>query len=687
MATGSKTIMNRAISMFSRLSQPVRTLVSGDAFSRDNPRGLEYLQNTIFKGIAVTFIVVGGPLFFYGAYLFFAAGSFIPAAVEALIYILSVFVLLNKHIGIVNKKLYFVALLYACSILVLVYAGAFGAGLAAVIATLVFSGCLLDKNQLIRFSVFNVLTFVALTVMLLASNNHEIAFYQYAPTWPIVALTTQALGIGLMFLIYKLYSSLEHQAHIILKSQSALSESEQSYRYLFESSAVAIAYYKTDGTVVFYNQKAVENMGGKPEDYIGKSIFSLFPAEGAALYMSRIQRAVSAEETQEYEDYIELPGGTKWFFSTFNRILNQEGDVTGIQIISHDITERKLAEEHLVYLSFHDHLTKLHNRRFLEQELERLDAQGCWPASVIVADINGLKLINDAGGSSQGDAVLISAAEVLRSTCDSDVLLARVGGDDFCMLLPGVDMNEAMKIVLNIQMNIEEYNKGISDDQSGLDICFGVSAKEAPTDSMYEVVKTAEYNLAQRKLLEKTSSHSTVIASIKATMFEKSHETKQHADRLVMLSKMVATELGLGHAELDKIELFATLHDIGKIVVDERILNKPGALNDTEWVIMKTHPEVGYRIAKASPELVAIADYIVSHHERWDGKGYPKGLSGEDIPLPARILSIVDSFDAMTHARSYREPMTKEAAIQEIRDNAGTQFDPVIAEKFIELIS
>ena len=165
-------------------------------------------------------------------------------------------------------------------------------------------------------------------------------------------------------------------------------------------------------------------------------------------------------------------------------------------------------------------------------------------------------------------------------------------------------------------------------------------------------------------------------------MYEKSHETEEHSERLAALSRMVGEALQLSQMELDNLELLATLHDIGKVGIDDRILGKPEKLNDDEWIEMKKHPEIGYRIAVASPELVSISEYILSHHEHWDGSGYPKGLAGNDIPLLSRIISIVDAYDAMTEDRVYQSATDKETALGEIEKNAGSQFDPDIAELF-----
>ena len=201
-----------------------------------------------------------------------------------------------------------------------------------------------------------------------------------------------------------------------------------------------------------------------------------------------------------------------------------------------------------------------------------------------------------------------------------------------------------------------------------------------------ECVKNAEDYMYKRKLLEHKSSHSVILSSIKATMHAKSHETQEHAERLTCIAKKKKKKMKLNQQELDELELVATLHDIGKVGIEDRILNKPARLNDEEWSEMKKHSEIGYRIAMSSPDLVPIADYILSLHERWDGTGYPQGIKGEAIPLLSRIVSIVDAYDAMTQDRAYRKAMPEEKAAREIKENAGTQFDPKIAKLFLEKV-
>jgi HD-GYP domain-containing protein (c-di-GMP phosphodiesterase class II) len=191
----------------------------------------------------------------------------------------------------------------------------------------------------------------------------------------------------------------------------------------------------------------------------------------------------------------------------------------------------------------------------------------------------------------------------------------------------------------------------------------------------------------RQKLLMNKSHRSTVIDTMLATLDEKSMETEQHAQRLKNYSLALGRELCLSTRELDELELFAILHDIGKIGIDRDILYEPGVLSREQWREIKKHPEIGYRIASNTPELSRVAEYILHHHERWDGKGYPHGLRGEEIPLLCRILALADAFDAMTNDRPYRAAMTSQEALAEIRQNAGSQFDPFLADLFIKMIT
>jgi diguanylate cyclase (GGDEF)-like protein len=347
-------------------------------------------------------------------------------------------------------------------------------------------------------------------------------------------------------------------------------------------------------------------------------------------------------------------------------------------------TSLEALKKQIVYLKEHDEPTGLYNRRFFEQAAKKMDGEGAFPVSVIVGDIDGLKTVNDALGHSGGDALIAEVAGILKSCVRGGDILARTDGDEFCILLPRTGGEKAAGMVKKIYGACREHEK--KGEIFYASISMGCATKTDGAALIGEIIREAEDNMARRKLLEHKSLHSSLIASIKTTLQEKSFMTEEHSERLSLLSFALGKALGLTGGQLFELELASALHDIGKIAVDGGILDKPDALTPAEWETMKQHPEVGYRIAMAVPELGRVAETVRCHHERWDGKGYPRGLKGESIPLLARILAVADSYDAMTSGRPYRTALSREDAAAEVTKNAGSQFDPTVALKFADIL-
>ncbi len=347
-----------------------------------------------------------------------------------------------------------------------------------------------------------------------------------------------------------------------------------------------------------------------------------------------------------------------------------------------DIARRQAVEEQLRFLSYHDPLTGAHNRTYFEEQVPLLDKNAKLPLSIIMGDVNGLKLINDTFGHHAGDRLLIRAAGLLQQHCRPQDLFCRWGGDEFMLIMPATDKLTALKVTERVNQICKELHT----EPISLSIALGVATKEKEFTNVQDVIREAEDRMYRNKLLESKNVRYSLVSSLQSLMEEKTEETIGHALRMQAYALRVGEKLGLSRAELEELALLSALHDIGKIAIPDNIIMKLDALTPTEWELMQKHSEIGHRIAVSSEMLSHIADKILYHHEWWDGTGYPQGLMAEEIPLLARIIAIADSFDVMTHGRPYKVPLTKRQAAQELLRLRGTQYDPRLVDIFLEIV-
>lgn len=384
-------------------------------------------------------------------------------------------------------------------------------------------------------------------------------------------------------------------------------------------------------------------------------------------------------EFKSYEIMVETDVD-KYLEEQYSPIIDDRGNIIGVTIFSQDISERKRYEQSILYLSYRDPLTNLHNRRYFTDELTRLSQQKYFPVSIIIADINGLKIMNDAFGHDAGDLLLCTIADELIHVFKDESRIARIGGDEFVVLLPRTSYPSALALIDQAKNKIEDkmiQNMAVS-------VSFGLATNDGNV-SLQETIKIAEDDMYAHKLFEVSSHRNETIKTILKTLHEKNPREEKHSERVSNICVKIGMALGMSSEQISLLKAISNLHDIGKIAIDDAILNKPGKLDDKEWEQIKRHPEIGYRILSTSPEYAEIAQDILSHHERYDGKGYPRGIKGESIPIRARIITVADSYDAMVSERPYRKPLTHKEAIEEIRRNLGTQFDPNIGKLFIDL--
>lgn len=304
------------------------------------------------------------------------------------------------------------------------------------------------------------------------------------------------------------------------------------------------------------------------------------------------------------------------------------------------------------------------------------------PVSLLVGDMNGLKFVNDVFGHREGDHWLIRMALILRQTCRQEDIIARWGGDEFAIIFRNTDKKTALRIA----DKIKEACKSDRETDILLSISLGVATKTDDGTDLSGVLKEAEERMYGNKLMEGKKAREAIAGTLEEQLQKKDYETREHIERLKFLAEEFAGILNFSKETLNNLVQAVKLHDIGKIGIPEEIVLKKSHLNESEWGVMKKHPEIGCRIARASGEFAHLADIILCHHEWWNGQGYPQRLKEEEIPLLSRIISILDAFDVMTHRQSYKPAKTVDEALHELKLKAGTQFDPVLVPVFIEMM-
>ena len=353
------------------------------------------------------------------------------------------------------------------------------------------------------------------------------------------------------------------------------------------------------------------------------------------------------------------------------------------QALQGELKERQKAEERMQYHCWHDALTGLYNRTFLEMVLNEYAQSGVKGFGIICGDLDGLKIVNDTLGHEAGDTLLRRTADLFREILPETAIIVRTGGDEFVSLLIDIQEEELWNWYQKLQTEAQKQEGG----QMPLQISFGCRYQACCVpggDELHNVLREADDSMYRQKNFRKQSTRSVVIQALLKMIELHESVTNGHSQRLKALAEKLAREMALEEEAIEKVVLLAQFHEIGRIGLPEPLLTKEEPLTEAERQEIQRHAEIGYRIALVIPELESIAELIRTHHEWWNGKGYPRGLKGEEIPLESRIVAIVDAYDAMTNYSVYRATREAEQVELELRRGRGLQFDPVLLDVFLE---
>jgi diguanylate cyclase (GGDEF)-like protein/PAS domain S-box-containing protein len=460
--------------------------------------------------------------------------------------------------------------------------------------------------------------------------------------------------------------------------------SSEQYRTLMNTAPFGIMTLDEDGTIISCNKKILDFLGKSEKEVVGKNFTKIefLGKEDMHRYIKIFAYALSGKEGISFEISGQNKNGDIFYGEVFYGLVKRNGDVKAVQILINDITKRKEAEEKLNFLRFHDELTGLFNRAYFEEEAKRLDTERQLPLSFVIGDVNGLKLINDAFGSDEGDKILKIIAKAIKECCRREDIVSRWGEDEFAILLPKTSAEYSRKVMSRVKEICKKNSRG----KTKFEMAMGSATKQDKDQDFQGIVKDAKDEMYKNKLFEAKSVPDSVISSLVDSLMEESYETREHGKRVRKLALKLGHTMGLPKSKLDELSILADLHDLGKIAIPDDIVTKRDKLSDKDWKILRSYPEIGYNIAKSSYKYSNIAEYILTHHERWDGTGYPQGLKGEDIPIVSRITAIADAYDVMRSGRFYKRTLTKKEAIEELEKSSGSQFDPQLIKKFIEIL-
>ena len=489
-------------------------------------------------------------------------------------------------------------------------------------------------------------------------------------------------------LVINLESTVKERTEELYLANFALEENQNRLEMILNSTAEAIFGVDLKGNLTFCNQSCLIILGYESQDeLLGKNVHVVIHhshRDGEIIKTEdcKICQAYTLGEKANSDSEVFWRKDGSFFEVSYHAYPQvQNGRIIGAVVTFMDITSQKLKEAEIEYLSYHDSLTVLINRRCFEEYRKKIDTKNNLPLSVIFADLNGLKMTNDVFGHSAGDELIKKSASILKQACRHDDIIARIGGDEFIVLLPKTERKFAERI-------IERINAGFEDariEAIKCSISLGLDTKVDMNQKLDQIIANAENAMYRDKTVNRVATNNRILDTIIETLHARNPKEKRHSQNVASLCTQMGIALNYSETDIKILSRVGYLHDIGKIVLNQKIVENQD-LTKEEKEQVRLHPVVGYRILNLFDDTLDLADYVYNHHERWDGSGYPKGLKGEEIPLISRIITIADAFERIYFKLDDPPKERKAQAIETFEKDVGTYFDPLLSSIFIQMV-
>lgn len=473
------------------------------------------------------------------------------------------------------------------------------------------------------------------------------------------------------------------------ETENSLRESEDRFRTIFDEAPLGIGIFHTQtGAVYELNRKFGQILGRSLQELVRLDWKSYSHPDELEenLYKLELLKKKKIDSFSMNKRFFKPDGSVIWVNMVIAPFKAETISDLHLCMIE-DITLNKAKEQEIAHLSYHDSLTGLYNRRFFQEEEKRFDQSRTIPVSLIMGDVNGLKLINDSFGHLEGDKLLKEMAGILQESCRGEDFISRVGGDEFIIFMNQADSDAAKNVCDRIYKACREYENTKDRQTFALSISLGYATKTETSQKTEDLLRQAEEMLYKKKNSDRKKTRKMILAAVKKELLLENYPSQEDFDYIMKLTLDTGEKMRLSSKKMKDLQLLMEVHDIGKLSSGRNnAQNDKIRVGDDDLLDYKKHPEKGARIALGTPELKNLAEEIISHHEQWDGSGFPKGIKGERIPLLARIVNVTDACrHILQDGTAFREEST-DKLVEFIRENAGTKFDPQVAGALTEVL-